>query len=116
MGAEVGHLRLMSRRGRGRGCWARTLRLRSLVSISSWLSLLLLSGPPSSSAMAHRPPLATHSLSKLSALSSGRGPLTLPLGLGSWGVLGGVPPPAALPLSACARISMIWARKLAMLA
>ena len=47
------------------------LRCRSLVSISSDASLLAaFASAPSSIAMPHSPPLATHSSSKLSALSS----------------------------------------------
>mmetsp|Transcript_10885 Transcript_10885/g.23081 ORF Transcript_10885/g.23081 Transcript_10885/m.23081 type:complete len:233 (-) Transcript_10885:1528-2226(-) len=50
------------------------LFLRILVSISKWASLFVLSGPPSSSAIAQRPPFFSHSSSKLDALSSGKGP------------------------------------------
>mmetsp|Transcript_29245 Transcript_29245/g.62838 ORF Transcript_29245/g.62838 Transcript_29245/m.62838 type:complete len:369 (-) Transcript_29245:961-2067(-) len=49
----------------------------SLVSICRCASLLGLSAAPSSSAIAHSPPLLVHSVSKLWAESSGRGPRSL---------------------------------------
>mmetsp|Transcript_33249 Transcript_33249/g.66156 ORF Transcript_33249/g.66156 Transcript_33249/m.66156 type:complete len:331 (+) Transcript_33249:595-1587(+) len=94
------------------------LRLRSLVSISRWLSLLLFSGAPSSSAIAHKPPLFVQTASKFSAESSGRGPLmSLPLSrFGAWPASLPLSPAALLPLPvACARIETTDERKFAML-